>query len=309
VRRLVESRRLGIEVRILGKLEVAVAGRTVKIGSAKQQAVFAALALEPGVVFSSDRLVDVLWGEEPPESAHATLRSLVYRLRRTLSGDLPRAEDPAFPIAMGAGYVIEVEPDAVDAVRFERLVSSARDAFGRGDPVKAATALEAGLGLWRGPALGELSSWPFFCTEARRLDETRLSAIEELAEAQLALGRAGDAVVRLEAHVAANPLREHAWGQLMLALYRLGRQADALRAYQEVRGVLTEELGIEPNPALRELEAAILQQRPELLSGPAGANATATPMVTPRDFGDTVAVLFTDIESSTRRWPGAGRLG
>jgi predicted ATPase/DNA-binding SARP family transcriptional activator len=280
---------------MLGALTVAVDGAMVEIGSAKQRAVIAALALEPGVVVSVDRLVDVLWSEAPPDSAQMTLRSLVYRLRRTLSGDPAVGEEAPWLLARGSGYVIDVLPEAVDAVAFERLVTTARDASAGGEAAIAARALEAGLALWRGAALGDLSSWPFFCTTARRLDEMRLGAVEDLAEAELALGRPGDAVGRLEALVAANPLRERAWGQLMLALYRLGRQADALRAYQGVRGVLIEELGIEPNPALRELESAILQQRADLMPGP---------IVTPRDFGDTVAFLFTDIESSTRRWEG-----
>ncbi|MGH8992998.1 MAG: BTAD domain-containing putative transcriptional regulator [Acidimicrobiia bacterium] len=283
-----------VEIRLLGAPEVLAAGIVVEVGSAKQRALLTALALEPGAVVSSERLVDALWGEEPPESAAGTLRSLVYRLRKTLSD----AGEEGEPLrGKGSGYVLDVDPDAVDAARFERLAAAGRDALATGDARLAADSLRTGLDLWRGPALGEVASWPAFTATARRLDEARLAATEDLAEAELVLHRPGDALARLEAHVAAHPLRERAWGQLMLAHYRLGRQADALRAYQDVRAVLGEELGIEPTPALRELEAAILQQRPELMPPP-------VPSVRQRDLGDTVAFLFTDIAGSTRRWEG-----
>ncbi|MGH9036680.1 MAG: BTAD domain-containing putative transcriptional regulator, partial [Acidimicrobiia bacterium] len=284
-----------VEVRLLGAPEVLVAGTVVQIGSAKQRALLAALALEPGAVLSPERLVDVLWGEDPPESAAGTLRSLVYRLRKALAAADGDESEPLR--GRGSGYVLDVEPEAVDADRFERLSATGRDALAAGDPRLAADVLRTALDLWRGPALGELASWPAFGATARRLDEARLDVTEDLVEAELALDRPGDALARLEVHVAAQPLRERAWGQLMLALYRLGRQVDALRAYQEVRAVLAEELGIEPTPALRELEMAILHQRPELTPSPAPATA-------PRNFGDTVAFLFTDIAASTRRWEG-----
>lgn len=298
-----EGTQEGLELRVLGQLETVVAGKTIDITSAKQAALLVALALEPGKVVSSERLVDALWGEDPPGSAQTTLRSLVYRLRRALAGD---GEDDAagWLRGRGSGYMLDVGPDAVDTARFDRLTAAGRDALARTEPAVAAEALRQSLGLWRGPALGELGSWPYFCAEARRLDEARLGVIEDLAEAELALGRPADALARLEPHVGANPLRERAWGQLMLALYRLGRQADALQAYQRVRRVLAEELGIEPTPPLRDLEAGILQHRPELLLA-TEERAVAHPAApAPRGFGDTVAFLFTDIESSTRRWEG-----
>ena len=282
-----------------------MAGTVVAITSSKQAALLVALALEPGTVVSSDRLVEALWGEDPPESAQTTLRSLVYRLRRALAGhagDNPD-EGAEWLRGRGSGYVLDVGSAEVDAARFDRLVAAGRDGLARGD-ASAAEALRQGLGLWRGPALGEFGSWPFFCGQARRLEEARLGAVEDLVEAELAQGRPGDALVRLEAHVDANPLREQAWGQLMLALYRLGRQADALRAYQSVRVALAEELGLEPTPALRDLEAAILQHRPELQLATEEPAAERPASPAPRGFGDTVAFLFTDIESSTQRWEG-----
>jgi len=300
----VEGAQRGLEVRVLGPLETVVAGKAIEINSAKQGALLVALALEPGKVVSSERLVDALWGEDPPGSAQTTLRSLVYRLRRALAGDGGDDDAAEWLRGRGSGYMLGIQSDAVDAARFDHLTAAGRDALARAKPAVAAEALRQSLGLWRGPALGEFGSWPYFCAHARRLEEALLGAIEDLAEAELALGRPGDALARLESHVEANPLRERAWGQLVLALYRLGRQADALRAYQRVRHVLAEELGIEPTPALRDLEAGILQHRPGLLlpTDEPGAGRTAGPA--PRGFGDTVAFLFTDIESSTRRWEG-----
>jgi predicted ATPase/DNA-binding SARP family transcriptional activator len=298
----VEGTVRGLEVRVLGPLEIVVAGKVLEISSAKQGALLVALALEPARLVSSERLVDALWGEDPPESAQTTLRSLVYRLRRALAGD--GGDDAAQWLpGRGSGYLLDIEPAGVDIVRFDHLTAAGREALARAEPAVAAEALRRSLDLWRGPALGEFGSWPYFCAQARRLEEARLGAIEDLAEAELTIGRPGDALARLEAHVEANPLRERAWGQLMLALYRLGRQADALRAYQRVRQVLAEELGIEPTPALRDLEARILQHRPDLLlpsDEPMGRPAAPSP----RGFGDTVAFLFTDIESSTRHWEG-----
>ena len=288
-----------VEVRLLGAAEVVVDGRVVEVGSAKQLALLIALALDAGTVVSTERLVEALWGEDPPETAHPTLRGLVYRLRKTLASD--GEEAAPWLRGKGTGYVLDLGPDQIDAVRFERLAATGRDALARADVAGAADALREGLALWRGPALDGLAGWPGFGAEARRFHEARLGATEDLAAAELGLDRPGDALARLEPHVAANPLRERAWGQLMLALYRLGRQAEALRAYQQVRHVLAEELGLEPTPALHDLEAGILQHRPDLLLGEPAIPARMASPARSRDFGDTVAFLFTDIESSTRR--------
>ena len=223
----------------------------------------ASLALAAGTPVPADRLIDDLWGQATPSSATTTLRSLVYRLRQTLTG-------PTEPPLRGTsnGYVLDLAPEAIDALRFERLTGAGRQALADGKVRWAADRLEEALALWRGPALGELGSWPTFAERAHRLDEARLVAIEELAEAKLTLGQPTQAVALLEPLVTAHPLREGAWAHLMLGLYRTGRQADALDAYHRVRAVLAEELGLDPGPALRDLHDAILCQRPDL-AGPA----------------------------------------
>lgn len=278
------------QIRLLGEPELLVDGVPARIGSAKQWAVLAALALEAGTVVPAGRLVDVLWGDEPPPSGGTTVRGLVHRLRKSL-GDGADALH-----GQGSGYVLAVPAEAVDATLFGQRAAAGRDALARTEPSVAVEHLRVAVALWRGPALGELATLPAFAATASRLDAALLDATEDLVEAELALGRPGDALARVEAHLAVAPLRERAWGQLMLALYRLGRQADALAAYQRVRSTLVDDLGIEPNPALRDLEAGILAQRPELL--------LPRPAPTPRAEGDTIAFLFTDIEASTRRWEG-----
>lgn len=278
------------QIRLLGGPELLVDGAPVPIGSAKQWAVLATLALEAGTVVPAGRLVDVLWGDEPPPSAGTTVRGLVHRLRRTL-GDGADALH-----GQGSGYVLAVPADVVDAAAFEQRAAAGREALARAELLVAAEHLRAAVRLWRGPALGELAGLPAFAATASRLDAALLDVTEDLVEAELALGRPGDALARVEAHLAVAPLRERAWGQLMLALYRLGRQADALAAYQRVRRALDSELGIEASPALRDIQKGILAQRPELLM--------PRPAPAPRAEGDTVAFLFTDIESSTRRWEG-----
>ncbi len=296
-----------VDVRLLGTFEVVSGGRVLEIGSPKQRALLAMLVLHLNRVVPLDVLVEELWGERPLASASASAQTLVSRLRRSLSEICPdetvlclRGREP--------GYVLEADPARVDANRFEDLLARGRDALGRGEAEAAATALQQALDLWRGPALADLSDRRFARLEASRLEEARLGAIDELAEAELALGRSAQALVRLESHVADHPLRERAWGQLMVALYRLGRQADALRAYQRLRLTLRDELGLEPTPALRQLEEQILQQRPEL-DGPPSPSSVRAPRSEGRTAGagrseDTVVFLFTDIEASSRRWEG-----
>jgi predicted ATPase/DNA-binding SARP family transcriptional activator len=295
-----------LELRLLGAFEVAAGGRVAVVGSPKQRALLAMLVVHLNRVVPLDAIVEELWGERLPASASASVQSLVSRLRRSLSdlcpeaGSCLRGREP--------GYVLEADPAQVDANRFEELFARGRKAMERGEPEAAKDALERALALWRGPALADLSERRFARLEANRLEEARLAAVEELAEAELALGHPAQGLARLEPHVAEHPLRERAWGQIMVALYRLGRQADALRAYQRIRGILREELGLEPTPSLRRLEKQILLQRPELeesrLPEPVRPAASETrPSGTPRP-GDTVVFLFTDIEASTRRWEG-----
>ena len=268
------------EVRLLGSFELLAdqpAGSArLEIGSIKQRAVLALLALRVNQVVSQDVLLDRLWPTEPPTSAILTLRSLVSRLRRVLdvggSGFELQTRDP--------GWVLQADPASVDAVRFETLVAEARACLGRGEASAAAATLREALALWRGEALEDLVGAGYLAAEATRLDEARLAAVEDLAEAELASGWTADALARLENHVAGHPLREGAWGQLMTALYQLGRQAEALRAYQRIRTILANELGIDPNPALVDIEKRILRHDPTL----------AAPAPAPRQAGRSPAV-------------------
>jgi DNA-binding SARP family transcriptional activator len=244
------------EFRILGPLEVAAAdGEPLQLGGQKQRALLAVLLLHANEVVSTDFLVDALWGDHPPRTATTSLQNSISALRKLLGADLLVTRAP--------GYRLVVEPEAIDLVRFERLVASARAL----EPAERSGQLREALGLWRGDPLAEVAFEPFAVAEARRLDELRLSALEELFEAELAAGGAAEIVAELESLVARHPLRERLRGQLMLALYNSGRQADALTAYQEARRMLVEELGLEPGPHLQDLHARILRQevpRPRL---------------------------------------------
>jgi YVTN family beta-propeller protein len=241
-----------MEFRVLGPLEVVEDGHTFSLGGRKQRALLAALLLQANEVVSSDRLIDELWGESPPATASKAVQVYVSGLRKEL-GD-------GFLLTRPPGYVLNVAPADLDLARFERLVAEARDA----QPEEAAEKLRSALALWRGPALADLAYEPFAQTEIARLEELRLTALEDRIEADLALGRHAELVPELESLVARQPLRERLRGQLMRALYGSGRQAEALEAYQAARGTLMEELGLEPSPALQRLERAILEQDPSL---------------------------------------------
>jgi predicted ATPase/DNA-binding SARP family transcriptional activator len=247
------SRRGGelVELDILGPLEVRRDGATVRVGAAKERTLLAILLLRPNEVVSRDRLVEELWGEERPATAEHALQVYVSKLRRTLGRELLETH--------AGGYALKVQPDAIDAFRFERLVEQGRTEL-RTDAASAAETLRAALGLWRGPALADVAYEQFAQSEIGRLDELRLTALEERLEADLRLGRHTQLVPELEAAVAEHPLRERLRAQLMLALFRSGRQADALEAYRNARGTLLDELGLEPSVELRELQAAILRQ-------------------------------------------------
>ena len=248
-----------MEFRILGPLEVRDGERPLRLAGAKQRALLALLLLHPNEVVSSDRLIDELWGEESPQRGPNALQARVSKLRKAL---VPVAGE--ILLTRAPGYLLRVEAGALDAERFERLAADGRRALAQGDAASAAETLRAALSLWRGPALADFAYEPFAQGEIARLEEARVSCVEEQLEADLALGLHGELAGELEALVAAHPLRERLRGQLMLALYRSGRQAEALEAYQEARRVLVEELGIEPSPPLRELHAAILNQEPAL---------------------------------------------
>ncbi len=245
-----------MEFRVLGPFEVCEGGQPLEIGAGKQRALLAVLLLRSGEVVSTDRLIDALWDEDPPASALNSIHVYVSQLRKALgNGHLE---------TRGHGYLLALEPEQLDLGRFERLLGEGRELLAEGEAERAAEVLRAALALWRGPPLSDFASEPFAHGEIARLEELRLSALEERVEADLALGRHAELVPELEALVREHPLRERLRAQLMLALYRSGRQAEALDAYQQARRMLAEELGLEPGRRLQELEGAILRQDPEL---------------------------------------------
>jgi DNA-binding SARP family transcriptional activator len=259
-----------MEFRILGPLELWDRGREVSLGGPKPRALLAVLLLHPNEVVPANRLIDELWGEDSPEDAAAALRVNVSRLRKALPQDVLTTRSP--------GYVIRVEPDELDLHRFERLVDEGRSLLARGLATDASERLHDALALWRGPALADFAYESFAQGAIGRLEEIRLAAVELRIDADLALGRHDELVGELEELLAENPFRERLRKCLMTALYRSGRQAEALDAYQDARRALVEGLGIDPSPALQELERAILRQDPSLDyegTAPAGARAVA----------------------------------
>lgn len=251
------------DFRILGTLEVNQDGDPVNLGSPRQRALLARLLISPSQMITTDRLVDDLWGDDPPETAMHAIHVYVSGLRQVLGPDRGRLE------RRGSGYLVTVRPDELDAARFERLAAEGRAARARHDSEKAGALLREALALWRGPALADFAYEAFAHDEAVRLEELRLAVLEERIWADLDLARHNELVEELQDLVAQHPFRETIWEQLMLALYGSKRQADALRAYQTARTRLAEELGIEPGPALRRMEERILVQDPTLdsLSG------------------------------------------
>jgi len=258
VPRQASARAVGVdsfEIHLLGPVGVARAGRELAIGGRRQRGLLALLVMERGRPVSREKLADELWQGRPPAGFETTLRSYVSRLRGVLG-------ESATLFGGGAAYSLEVRPDAVDSVRFERLLTEARNAFGRGAVMRAVERSRAALALWRGAALADVAGdgAGLLRLEAERLEELRLAALELRIEAELELGPAEGLVEELGTLVRAHPYRERFWRLLMLALYRAERQADALAAYQRARSVLAEELGLEPSEQLRELEQAILRQ-------------------------------------------------
>jgi predicted ATPase/DNA-binding SARP family transcriptional activator len=249
-----------LEVRILGPMEVLRDGVALEVGPRRHRALLALLLLSANRVVSADRLIEELWAGRPPEGAPKTLRSYVSRLRAAVGDDVVRSRAP--------GYLLEIEPDQLDARRFERLMDEGGRARARGDAAEAAARLREGLALWHGDALADLADEPFAGVEARRLEELRLVAIEERIEADLDCGRHPELVAELETLLDEHPLRERLWGQLMTALYRSGRQADALAAYQRARELLADRLGLETGEELRVLEQKILRQELEATPAP-----------------------------------------
>jgi DNA-binding SARP family transcriptional activator len=227
---------------VLGPIRVRDEGRDLALGGPRQRALLAILLLRSNEVVARDRLIDELWGEAPPATARKALQLYVSRLRKVLGPERFQTKSP--------GYALRVDEEELDLARFERLRARGRHA-------------EA-LALWRGPALADLADEPFAQIEISRLEELRLACLEDRIDDDLAAGRHLELVAELESLVRAQPLRERLHGQLILALYRSGRQAEALEAYRTARGVLVEEFGIEPSRALRDLQQAVLEQDPEL---------------------------------------------
>jgi DNA-binding SARP family transcriptional activator/pimeloyl-ACP methyl ester carboxylesterase len=284
-----------VEFQVLGPLEIRDGHRGVHLGSSKQRLLLAALLVHANQVVSLDRLVDIIWGDGPPADAAATLQNHVSRLRATLEPGRAPGSSGSLVLTRPPGYLLHVDEDQVDARRFEQLAAEGRVALRDGDPgTTAATQLSEALALWRGPALAEFADEPFARAEAARLDELRMNAQEDRVDAELASGRHGELIGELEGLARQNPLRERLWARWMLALYRCGRQAEALGACQELRRHLGDELGITPNPELVALEEAILLQKPELDWVPAAR-------------GRTGAESGSDDRSTTRNGAGTPR--
>src|SRR5215213_2225970 len=253
-----------MEFGILGPLEVRADGRVVPLGGGRPRAVFAVLALNANQPVSAERLALALWGEDAPPSAVKTVQVYVARLRKAL-------EDSDILVTTPAGYRLRVRPGELDAERFERHVADGRDALAAGHAEHAAAQLREALELWRGPPLAELASTPFAPAEIARLEEQHLAAIEVRVDADLAAGRHAELIGELQQLTTQHPWRERLHAQLMLALYRSGRQADALEAYRHAREVFVGQLGIEPGAELHDLHEAILAHEPSIDAPPATA--------------------------------------
>src|SRR5262245_27082990 len=263
-----------VEFRILGPLTVRVDGEFVHAGGPKQRGLLALLLLSANRVVSRERLIGELFADQSANSAEHALHNHVSRLRKLLS---PRSGDEPRLLARPPGYLLRVEPDELDLERFERLAAEGREALAAGDPAAAAASLRAAEQLWTGRPLADLEFERLARVEAERLDELRLAAVEERIDAELALGRHLALVPGLETLIAEHPYRERFRAQLMLALYRCGRQAESLDFYRRTRKLLNEEPGLEPAVELQQLERAILVQDPALQ---VAVTAAARPLAT-----------------------------
>jgi DNA-binding SARP family transcriptional activator len=281
-----------LEFRILGPLEVADDGEPLQLSGQKQRALLALLLLDANRVVSTDRIVDALWGEAPPRTAATSLQNFVSQLRKLLGADVVVTKPP--------GYQLRIAPEQLDLERFTRLVEESRAE----PPDERAAKLRRALALWRGRPLADLGFEAFAQQEIGRLEELRLAALEDRVEADLQAGRHKDLVGELEAFADEHPLRERLRSQLMLALYRSGRQAEALQIYHDTRRVLVDELGIEPSPTLQQLHGAILRQDPRLEEGQPVAPAAEDrikDVVETMLAGRLVPVLGADVVDLTLR--------
>jgi DNA-binding SARP family transcriptional activator len=293
-----------MQYRLLGPLEVVDDGKVVQISGGKRRALLALLLLNANRVVSADRLIDELWGESPPATAAKSIQVHVSQLRKALRSEAGHTNGHVV-MTQGNGYALRVEQDDLDVEVFERALDDAGRSLAGGDARSAERQLREALELWRGPALADFAYEPFAQQEIARLEELRLAALEARMDAGLELGRHGQLIGELESLVREHPLSEHFCAQLMLALYRCGRQAEALAAYRHAERMFRDELGIEPTPELRELEARILAQDPEL-AAPArpvepdtrpSSPAAPPPPGPPPEGGD---------RPERRRWPLRG---
>jgi DNA-binding SARP family transcriptional activator/DNA-binding beta-propeller fold protein YncE len=252
-----------VEFRLLGPFDVVVDGRSVRLGGPRQRALLAILAINANEVVPADRLIEQLWPGEVPESAVNTLQGYVSRLRKVLDSNGSPGAQPTI-VFRAPGYVLTMLPEQIDARRFERLLGEAETRAAGGDAAAAAHSLLDALALWRGAPLADFAYEDFAQPEIARLEELRLKAVEERIDADLACGRHASLIAELEALLTEHPLRERFRAQLMLALYRSGRQGEALAAYRDGHRLMQEALGLEPTRALSELERSILQQDPGL---------------------------------------------
>ena len=279
-----------MEFRILGPLEVWHGGRPLQIRGAKERALLTHLLVHAGEPVSVDRLIDELWGEAPPATARKSLQVRVAGLRRTLGDNVL--------LTLGDAYGVRLEPGQLDVQRFEQLLSRGSRSLAEGDPVAAAATLDEALASWRGPPLADFAYESFAQPAIARLEELRAHALELRIDAQLELGLHARVIGELEDLVAAHPLRERLRGQLMVALYRDGRQAEAVDVYRRAREEFVAELGIEPGPALQKLQQAVLRQDPSL-EAPLAAPERSI-LVAPQDAG-RLAELLAVAEPLARR--------
>ena len=268
---------------VLGAFRVDRDGQVVDLGPRLQRTLLAILVVEAGHVVRADRLLGLLWRDEPPAAASASVQAYVSQLRRVLEPDRAPRTPAAVLVTQDPGYVLRVADGQVDALRFQALARQAQDDLAAGRAAAAAARLEDAFALWRGDPLAEFADEPWAGPAVARFTEAYDLAAEDRIDAWLALGRHADAVAELEAMVGARPWRERRWGQLIVASYRCGQRADALRAYQRCRTMLAGELGLEPGPELRRLEAAVLAQDASLGWQPdpaAAVGAAPAPPVT-----------------------------
>jgi DNA-binding SARP family transcriptional activator len=286
-----------VDFRVLGPLEVRRDGRPLPLGGRKQRLLLALLLLRSNQVVPTARLVDDLWAGSPPETAQTALQGYVSQLRKALE---PEGPPYRILVTQAPGYTVSLASGNCDLDRFETLVRGAREE----EPRAAAEKLRAALALWRGEPLADLAGEPCLQAHALRLEELRLGALEARIEADLALGRHDELIPELEALVGEQPLRERPRAHLMVALYRSGRQADALEVYRTARGALADELGLEPSPLLQELERRILRHDPALvLPSLATAGRKAAGAFLGRE--DELALLLAGLDDAIA---GRGRL-